>query len=530
MGNETSKHQVLTNVTTNHPPMLANLPRQSTGFNSYDEDLILTDASSPRRIANQKFGQIVTDTLKEYNTQNKLASINEDESDDEFNNDIVLEDEIKEPEITKKISFVPKENVISDINMTFEYQKQLGSGASCRVLKAKHIENNKLYAIKELTKKHEINVQLFSEEVKLLRKLMHPNILRYYNCYMDNECYYIATEFCDGGTMLDKIIKMKSFSERQASQYIKTILSAVNYMHSLNIVHRDLKAQNMVFGQYENETVLQIIDFGDSKIIDENKQYSEFVGTIHYVPPEIVRKRTGKELKKSDLWSIGVINYLLVCGRPPFEGITQNEILMNIINKGNNKLLYPKGIRVSKSCRKFMEALLCHDVNKRLSAADALKQPWICGGVASTDNLAIEVLKSLKRYHYNNKLQEILVNAVLSEMDVSEQELLSLGLMDMNRNTSNMNDNKVVEYLLLHASIQQIPKHSNKNWQQKRISEIKLFQYKSLKNVDGFDDDGMVAMDDNGNGNSSPIFLAQDVFVPSKILNNNDDEDIFDGY
>eukprot|EP01084_Bolivina_argentea_P172567 298948_1 len=242
MGNQTTKQPTL----VRKPPMLATLPRQGTGFNSYDSDFV----TSPRQKAKEQFAQIITDTLKQYSTK-KLEAINENvsDNDDDFNNEITFQNEniqmdTKEPEI--QLSFVPKENIISnglDINSIFEYMKQLGSGASCRVLKAKHKQNNKLYAIKELIKEHEINAQLFSEEVKLLRKLMHPNILRYYNCYMDNQCYYIATEFCDGGTMLDKIIKMKSFSEQKASQYIATILSAVNYMHNLNIVHRDLKAQ-----------------------------------------------------------------------------------------------------------------------------------------------------------------------------------------------------------------------------------------------------------------------------------------------
>merc|ERR1719362_734011 len=125
---------------------------------------------------------------------------------------------------------------------------------------------------------------------------------------------------------MDKIFKKKSFSEEKAAEYIKSILSAVDYMHSLNIVHCDLKAQNILF--YND--ILQIIDLGDSKIVNDKQKYSEFVGTIHYVAPEIIRPRTGEELKKSDLWSVGVIAYLLVCGQLPFTGESQSEILANI--------------------------------------------------------------------------------------------------------------------------------------------------------------------------------------------------------
>merc|ERR1712216_346641 len=130
--------------------------------------------------------------------------------------------------------------------------------------------------------------------VEFFNEVKHRNIVRFYDCYMDDKCYYIVTEYCSGGTMFDKVIEMGSFDENEASDYIKIILSAVKYMHSLNIVHRDLKLHNMVFDKNGIDGVLQLIDFGDSKIVNEKRKYSKFVGTIHYVPPEIVRPRTGK--------------------------------------------------------------------------------------------------------------------------------------------------------------------------------------------------------------------------------------------
>ena len=123
--------------------------------------------------------------------------------------------------------------------------------------------------------------------------------------------------------MLDKVIDMRSFSEKKASNYLKIMLSALSYMHSINIVHRDMKAQNMVFDKAGKDAVLHIIDFGDCLIVQDGHTYEEFVGTIHYVeseassyliimfsvqvPPEIVRKRSKAEMLKGDMWAVGVI-------------------------------------------------------------------------------------------------------------------------------------------------------------------------------------------------------------------------------
>ena len=107
-------------------------------------------------------------------------------------------------------------------------------------------------------------------------KKMRVSFLRY-------NAVQIATEFCEGGTLLDKIIRLKSFSEKKASVYLRTMLSAVHYMHSINIVHRDIKACNMVFDKAGSNGVLQLIDFGDSQVVQEKSVYQDFVGTIHYV-------------------------------------------------------------------------------------------------------------------------------------------------------------------------------------------------------------------------------------------------------
>jgi len=278
-----------------------------------------------------------------------------------------------------------------------------------------------------------------------------------------------------GGTLLDKIIKLKSFSERKASKYLKSVLSAVCYMHDLDIVHRDIKCQNLLFDVAGKDGVLQVIDFGESKQIDEGQTYYESVGTPHYMPPEIARARTGEELKASDLWSVGVVTYILVCGGPPFRGESTEEILTKIVaSRHKTDSLFPKRLRLTASCKDFIGRLLCHDISSRLSAKDALRHEWIAGSAASNKELDVDHLQSLKRYRHQNKLKDILVNAVLEEMELEDQQVLSEGLQQLNRQTSNMNEDVVVDYLLLHSRIDELPLH-NKKWQKRRIREVQKF-------------------------------------------------------
>ena len=171
------------------------------------------------------------------------------------------------------------------------------------------------------------------------------------------------------------------------------------------------------------------------------------------------------------MWSIGVITYLLVCGKPPFTGRTQKEILSNIIAK-DKKIKYPKGLQLTDACKDFISKLLCDNIDKRYDTHEALLHPWINGEAASKKNLSKQVMNCMRKYNYNNKLQDILVNALLSELDHEQEEVLIHGLLTMNKEKSNVDSNSVVDYLLLHSAIDQIPMHSNPEWKNKRISEI----------------------------------------------------------
>jgi len=275
------------------------------------------------------------------------------------------------------MGFVSDENVVDSIEDVFECGKQIGTGATARVLKAKLRENGRCYALKEMATKNRMSRRSFFNEYRILRMLrMHPNTVQYHEVYCDPLGYYIATEYCSGGTMLKRIMKKGCFTEKKAAGFTRSILSAVKYMHQIDIVHRDLKCSNIVFSHRGKGGVLKIIDFGESIVVDPERKYNSIVGTIHYMPPEIDKVRTGNDLRAGDCWSIGVIAYYLVTGRLPFTGHDRDEVL-RCIQKKDHQIKFPQSKSLSARCKDFIHGLLRHDIANRTTAADALKHEWI---------------------------------------------------------------------------------------------------------------------------------------------------------
>jgi len=272
----------------------------------------------------------------------------------------------------------------------FITDKTLGSGASCRVVRAT-IKNSAVdgksslkgrfkdkhqCAIKEMKRKDEFNPQSFVKEIAILHLLNgHPNLLKFENAYIDKKHYYIQTGLLKGGELFDRIHELKKFDEKAASRHIIRVLDAIYWCHKRHIVHRDLKPENMVYAvKGGGPESLVIIDFGDAKKVKDEESYEEFVGTAFYLPPEIVRARKGSEMKKSDVWSIGVITYVLLTGRPPFWGQSNKEILKKII-KG--KVQFPKSAKLSATAKHFVLNLVQKRIEKRFGVAQALDHPFI---------------------------------------------------------------------------------------------------------------------------------------------------------
>ena len=157
-----------------------------------------------------------------------------------------------------------------------------------------------------------------------------------------------------------------------------------------------------------------------------------------------------EDLKAGDCWSIGVVAYLLIVGSPPFCGKNPKQIFSNISNK-KKKLRFPRG--VTASFKSFIRSLLSRDIKQRMTAAQALEHPWISGGGASTDYLCSSYLQSLQKFNRGNKLQNIMVSACIERASNKDKKAMEQGLLDMTRSHSQIRDEDVVDYLLLHTKV-----------------------------------------------------------------------------
>lgn len=329
--------------------------------------------------------------------------------------------------------FVPDEHHLESVMEFFDKSSVLGMGASCEVCAVKRKTDGQEFAMKIMKRRDQWNEILFKQEHDLLILLNHRNIVAFGDCYMDKVNFYLCVELCKGGELFDKIKELKKFSEMHAAQMIRTVLYAVDHCHSKNVVHRDLKPENLVF-RTEKQRDLVLIDFGDSRIIKDDEYYEDFVGTAFYLAPECVRKRTGIELKKSDVWTIGVITWIMLTGKPPFSGADNKEILRKIIRA---ELKFPKKVRLSDSAKDFLTKMLAKETENRLSTSQALKHPWLKGR-AGTAHLGAELLESLSNYSRSSKLKKVLVRMLGHQLTSFDKKALRLQFDQMDTNGDGM--------------------------------------------------------------------------------------------
>lgn len=270
---------------------------------------------------------------------------------------------------------------LSDVRVKYHINpKEIGHGHYGVVRKCMDRESKVWYAIKSIRKSKVGKVEVLKREVALLKECDHPNIIKLVEVHEDQKYLHLITELCTGGELFDRIIEKTQsdeghFSERDAANLVKSILDAIAYCHDQKgIVHRDLKPENFLFASKEEDAVIKIIDFGLSRHDDMMAGIMNTkVGTPYYVAPEVLNR---EYTKSCDIWSIGVITYILLCGYPPFYGDTDNQIF-DSVRTGRFDFPSPDWDGISESAQDFICSLLRREPSKRLSAAKALEHPWI---------------------------------------------------------------------------------------------------------------------------------------------------------
>jgi len=289
----------------------------------------------------------------------------------------------------------------------YTVKDQVGQGAFGEVRKVIHKVTGMTRAAKIL-RKDAIDATEHSKlisEVQILTTLDHPYILKVFEMFEDKNKYYIVTEYLEGGELFDRIIENDHFSEKDAAKIMQQLLSAVAYCHSHNIVHRDLKPENLVYESKKRESNLKVIDFGTAKDFKPNQKMSETFGTAYYIAPEILNQNY---TEKCDVWSCGVILYILLTGTPPFPGKDDREILRKV-KVGKYSFDDPAWLNVSDEAKRFIKRMMEVDPNRRVSAPEALNDTWFTKAMEKQEvdrPLAIQNLTNLKNFGFESKLQE----------------------------------------------------------------------------------------------------------------------------
>lgn len=248
-----------------------------------------------------------------------------------------------------------------------------------------------------------------------------PNIISIKGAYEDAVAVHVVMELCAGGELFDRIIQKGHFTERKAAELTRVIVGVVEACHSLGVMHRDLKPENFLFVNQSEEAPLKTIDFGLSIFFRPGEIFSDVVGSPYYVAPEVLKKRYGPE---ADVWSAGVIIYILLSGVPPFwaeneDGIFE-EVLYGALDFESDP--WPS---ISNSAKDLVRRMLVRDPKKRMKAHEVLCHPWVqVDGVAPDKPLDSAVLSRLKQFSAMNKLKKMALRIIAESL--SEDEIAGL--------------------------------------------------------------------------------------------------------
>jgi len=264
------------------------------------------------------------------------------------------------------------------ITAEYEIGDTLGTGHFSKVKLGIHRQTGEKVAVKIIQKPTGSKIAMLKAEVDILTRCDHPNVVKMHACYETEKILYLVLELLTGGELFDCIIAKGHYSEADARTLTITLLDAIKYLHSQGVAHRDLKPENILLKDSSSSAAVKITDFGLSKIFADDLAGEVVMktacGTPGYVAPEVLAH--DQYSSQVDLWSIGVIVYILLCGFPPFYGDNDAQMFKKI-KAGSYKFLSPYWDPISEDAKDFVKKLLVVDPRKRMTAAEALNHRWL---------------------------------------------------------------------------------------------------------------------------------------------------------
>ena len=262
------------------------------------------------------------------------------------------------------------------IEDNYSFERTIGQGHYAVVKSARHIFSGERVAIKiiDKTKLDKVSKEHLFQEVKCMKLVKHPNVVRLYEVIDTPSKLYLVLELGDGGDLYDMIMKhTNGISEKKAKLYFKQIVRAIKYCHDLHVVHRDLKPENVVF--FEQTGQVKLTDFGFSNIFTPGTKLDTSCGSLAYSAPELLLGDS-YDAPAVDVWSLGVILYMLVVGRPPFQEANDSETLTMILDC---KYFLPK--HLSSECVQLISSMLVREPSKRIPLDDILNHSWLTDAI-----------------------------------------------------------------------------------------------------------------------------------------------------
>ncbi|XP_044311838.1 calcium/calmodulin-dependent protein kinase type IV-like [Varanus komodoensis] len=291
----------------------------------------------------------------------------------------------------------------SALKESYYVGKELGRGATSVVYDCEDKKTHIKYAAKVLKKT--VNQKTVKSEVSVLLKLSHPNIIKLKEVIETPSEIVLILERVTGGELFDRIMEKGTYSEKDAVHVMKQILEAVSYLHANGVVHRDLKPENILFANLSPNAPLKIGDFGLAKILDKGQVMNTVCGTAGYCAPEVIQGASyGPEV---DMWSLGVILYILLCGFEPFFDPRGDPYIFTHVLKCDYEFTSPWWDDISQSAKDLIGKLIVLDPKERLTIQEVLQHPWITGKETGTTFLR-GTLQRLQEFNGRFKMKSLI--------------------------------------------------------------------------------------------------------------------------
>ncbi|KAK3205493.1 hypothetical protein Dsin_019539 [Dipteronia sinensis] len=325
---------------------------------------------------------------------------------------------------------------MEDVKSMYSMGKELGRGQFGITHLCTNKSTGEQFACKTIAKRKLVNKEDI-EDVRREVQIMHhltgqPNIVELKGAYEDKQSVHLVMELCAGGELFDRIIAKGHYTERAAASLLRTIVQIVHTCHSMGVIHRDLKPENFLLLSKDENAPLKATDFGLSVFYKPGDVFKDIVGSAYYIAPEVLKRKYGPE---ADIWSVGVMLYILLCGVPPFWAESEHGIF-NAILRGHVDFTTDPWPQISSPAKDLVRKMLTSDPKQRLTASQVLSHPWIKeDGEAPDVPLDCAVLSRLKQFKAMNKFKKVALRVIAGCL--SEEEIMGLKEMFKGMDTDN---------------------------------------------------------------------------------------------